>query len=349
MTTHVKIGAEAPRKEYTANGTQTAFPFDFAVFGAADIEVRIDGAATTAGFAVAIGTDGRGTVTFTVAPASGARVTLLRRLTIQRQTDFQEGGELRAKTLNDELDFQTASVQQVAHDASRAVRLPDADASGLDMRLPVAATRANKLLAFDATGAPVASAQSLAAIEAGPSAAAAAQISATAAATSATNAATSAAAAAVSAAAIALPLAIASGGTGATTAAAARAALGAEDAALNHAYLDAVQAFTQAQRYVPATLSDAPGIDWNLDTQTLARVTLAGNRTMSTPSHQRDGGSYVLIVQQDGTGGRSLAWSAAYDFGVDGVPSLPMGANKVAIFSFLNSGSLMRCVGRWSN
>ncbi|MFM7344270.1 MAG: phage tail fiber protein [Tagaea sp.] len=349
MTTHVKIGAEAPRKEYTANGTQTAFPFDFAVFAAADIEVRVNGAVVASGFSVAVGADGRGTVTFALAPAAGARVTLLRRLTIQRQTDFQEGGELRAKTLNDELDFQTAAVQQVAHDASRAVRLPDADAAGLDMRLPIAATRANKLLAFDAAGLPIASAQSLAAVEAGPNAAAAAQSSATAAATSATNAATSATAAAASAAAIALPLAIGQGGTGATSAAAARAALGAEDAALNHAYLDAVQAFTQAQRYVPATLSDAAGIDWNLDTQTLARVTLAGNRTMNAPSNQRDGGSYALIVQQDATGGRSLAWNAAFDFGTDGVPSLPSGANKVAIFTFLNSGSLMRCVGRWSN
>jgi Phage T7 tail fibre protein len=349
MTTHIKVGAEAPRKEYTANGTQTAFPFDFAVFQAADIEVRVDGVQTTTGFTVAVATDGRGTATFVAAPASGARVTLLRRLIVQRQTDFQEGGELRAKTLNDELDFQTASIQQVAHDASRAVRLPESDPLALDMRLPVAATRANKVLAFDAAGVPVASAQSLTALEAGPNAAAASQASANAAAASAANAAASASAAAASAGVISLPLPIVSGGTGATSAAAARAALGAEDAALNHAYLDAVQAFTQAQRYAPATLSDAPGIDWNLDTQTLARVTLAGNRTMNTPSYQRDGGSYALIVQQDATGGRALAWSTAYDFGVEGTPSLPTGANKVAIFAFLNSGSLMRCVGRWSN
>ncbi|MCM0019202.1 MAG: phage tail fiber protein [Tagaea sp.] len=312
MTTHIKIGAEAPRKEYTANGTQTAFPFDFAVFQAIDVEVRVNGAVVASGFAVAVGADGRGTVNFTAAPASGARVTLLRRLTVQRQTDFQEGGELRAKTLNDELDFQTASIQQVAHDASRAVRLSDADPAALDMRLPGAATRAGQLLGFDADGRIVARAES-------------------------------------GGASLIIPLSVAQGGTGATSAATARAALGAEDAALNHAYLDAVQAFTQAQRYAPATLSDAPGIDWNLDTQTLARVTLAGNRTMNSPSHQRDGGGYVLIVQQDATGGRSLAWSSAYDFGIEGTPSLPLGANKVAIFAFLNSGALMRCVGRWSN
>ncbi|MCM0018493.1 MAG: hypothetical protein NBV67_00715 [Tagaea sp.] len=117
----------------------------------------------------------------------------------------------------------------------------------------------------------------------------------------------------------------------------------------NVAYLDAVQAFTRAQRYAPATLSDAANIDWNLDTQPMARVTLAGNRTLNAPSNQRDGGMFVVGVNQDATGGRTLAWNAAYDFGIEGTPILPSAANKVAIFTFLSNGVSMRCVGRWSN
>jgi len=132
-------------------------------------------------------------------------------------------------------------------------------------------------------------------------------------------------------------------------AAALLAAIGAEDAALNHAYLDQVQAFTRAQRYSIQTLTDGANIDWNLDTQPLARVTLAGNRTMNAPTNQRDGGTYIVVVNQDGTGNRTLAWNAAFDFGTEGTPVLPTGANKVAIFTFLSNGTSMRCIGRWNN
>jgi len=307
MTTHVQIGAESPRKDYIASGAQTVFGFDFAVFEPEDVEVRVDGAIAASGFTTSVNADGRGNVVFAAAPSSDARVTLLRRLTIRRQTDFQEGGELRAKTLNDELDFQTASIQQVGYEIGRALRQDDSDPSGIDMRLPPRATRAGQMLGFDATGKPVALAAPETALE--------------------------------------LPIALALGGTGGADAAAARANLGLGSAAL----LNAVQAFTAAQRYAPVALTDGASIAWDLDAAPMARVTLAGNRTMAAPSHQRDGGMFVLSAIQDGAGGRSLAWNVAYDFGLDGVPTLPSGSGKIAIFVFLSDGAAMRCVGRWSN
>lgn len=307
MTTHVQIGAESPRKDYIASGAQTVFSFDFAVFEPEDVEVRVDGVVVLSGFTTSVNADGRGNVVFSTAPASGARIALLRRLIIRRQTDFQEGGELRAKTLNDELDFQTASIQQVGYEIGRALRQDDSDPSGIDMRLPPKATRAGQALGFDANGKPVA----LATPET----------------------------------ALALPLATALGGTGGVDAASARANLGLGSAA----FLDAVQAFTRAQRYVPVVLTDGASIAWDLDAAPMARVTLAGNRTMAAPSHQRDGGMFALEIVQDGTGGRSLAWNAAYEFGVEGVPVLPAGAGKIAIFVFHSNATVLRCVGRWNN
>lgn len=115
------------------------------------------------------------------------------------------------------------------------------------------------------------------------------------------------------------------------------------------ALLAGVQAFTGAKRYTPVTLTDQANIAWDLDAAPLARVTLAGNRTVAAPTNQRDGGMFVLIVNQDSGGNRTLAWNAAFDFGTEGTPVLPTGSNKVAIFTFLSNGTSMRCIGRWNN
>jgi|GEM_PF-3439331 len=230
MTEHLKVTAAAPRKRYVANGSQTVFTFDFVLFRPEELLVTADGALVASGVGVALLPDGTGSATFAAAPAAGTVVVVQRRLTIKRETDFQEGGDLRAKTLNDEFDFLTAGLQQVEAAAARALSLPIADADGAASTLPVAALRANKMLAFDNAGNPVVSGQTLDAIEAGSSSAAASATSAGAAqssaAASAATAAAQAIAAAASAASIALPIAVASGGTGAATAAGARANLG---------------------------------------------------------------------------------------------------------------------------
>ncbi len=237
MTEHLKIAAKIPRKRYVADGMQTVFSFDFVLFQPAELLVIVNGAPVGAGVAVSLLSDGTGTAIFAAAPAADAVVVLQRRLTIKRETDFQEGGELRAKTLNDEFDFQTAALQQIETAASRALQLPIDDADNAATVLPIAAVRAMKMLAFDAGGNPTLSNQTLAQIEEGSNAAvasaadaaasaAAAAASAASMATQATAAASAALAAAASAASIALPLPLASGGTGADTAAAARANLG---------------------------------------------------------------------------------------------------------------------------
>jgi hypothetical protein len=244
MTEHLKITAKIPRKRYVADGSQTVFSFDFVLFQPSELLVTVDGVPVTSGVGVSLQADGTGTATFAAAPAADAVVVLQRRVTIKRETDFQEGGELRAKTLNDEFDFQTAALQQVETAAARALQLPIDDADNAVTVLPIAGVRATKMLAFDASGNPTLSNQSLAQIEDGTNAAAAsaanaassaaaaavfvatAQNAASDAGTQATNAAASAAAAAASASLIALPLTLASGGTGATTAPAARTNLG---------------------------------------------------------------------------------------------------------------------------
>lgn len=156
MSDHIQIGATAPRIQYTADGAQTVFPYPFPIFEAADLEVYLDAVAQSSGFTVSgVGISAGGSVLFASAPAAGALVTLRRNIAIARTSDFQEGGALRAKVLNDELDRLTASLQQVATALGRSLVLSPVDpADGLV--LPSLAERAGALLGFDASGLPYA-------------------------------------------------------------------------------------------------------------------------------------------------------------------------------------------------
>ncbi len=151
MSEHIRIGDVAPRVNYAANGAQTSFTFPFPVFSPADLEVRVNGQRLSAGFTITgAGQSEGGQVVFDTPPASGVRVTLLRRMRIARTADFQENGVLRARTLNDELDYQVAALQELRDELSGAVRLDVSE--NATVTLPPASARANRVLAFDAVG-----------------------------------------------------------------------------------------------------------------------------------------------------------------------------------------------------
>lgn len=137
MTEHLQINDVAPIVHYVGDGVQAAFTFPFAVFKADDLEVWVDTARIAGGYTVSgAGISTGGSVLFTVPPVQGAIVTLRRRVTLARVTDFQSDGIIRAKTLNDELDYQVAAVQQVAEDVARCVRRRFTSASTADLTLP---------------------------------------------------------------------------------------------------------------------------------------------------------------------------------------------------------------------
>ena len=152
MAEHIRIGDVAPRVHYVASGGQTVFVYPFPIFDIADLEVRVDGLLLGSGFAVAgAGSSEGGTVSFAVPPAAGAQVLIRRRLRVDRTTDFQPNGVLRANTLNDELDRQTAALQEVSEDLTATIRLDPGEAGGR-LVLPLKPARANRLLGFDSTG-----------------------------------------------------------------------------------------------------------------------------------------------------------------------------------------------------
>ncbi|MBW8271335.1 hydrolase [Caldovatus aquaticus] len=152
MPEHITIGDIAPHALYVADGAQTAFTYPFPIFAPSDLEVRLDRVLQSGGYAVTgAGQSGGGQVVFATPPAPGALVALRRRLRIARTTDFQENGVLRARTLNDELDYQTAALQDVAAEIAGAIRL-DPSESGGRLTLPAREARANRVLGFDSLG-----------------------------------------------------------------------------------------------------------------------------------------------------------------------------------------------------
>ena len=152
MDEHIKIGDVAPRVQYLADGVQTAFTYPFPIFAPADLEVRLDGLVQAAGYSVSgAGQSSGGNCVFAVAPPLGTRVTLRRSLTLARSTDFQENGILRARSLNDELDYQVAALQEVKAGLDSTLRL-DPSESGANTVLPPRPARANRILGFDSVG-----------------------------------------------------------------------------------------------------------------------------------------------------------------------------------------------------
>jgi hypothetical protein len=151
MAEHITIGDVAPRVQYVADGVLADFTYPFPIFEDGDLEIRLDGAVLLGGATIlGAGASEGGTVILAEPPPVGTRVTLRRRLRIARATDFQDNGILRARALNDELDYQVAALQQVADDVAGSVRLEPSD--GGELVLPLRGARANRVLGFDSVG-----------------------------------------------------------------------------------------------------------------------------------------------------------------------------------------------------
>ena len=98
--------------------------------------------------------------------------------------------------------------------------------------------------------------------------------------------------------------------------------------------------------YSETTLTDGSSITWDASTQDVAKVTLAGNRTLGAASNGTTGQFISLLIIQDGTGSRTLTWNAAYEFASDTAPTLTTTANLGDVFVFRYNGSKWLEVGR---
>jgi len=112
-----------------------------------------------------------------------------------------------------------------------------------------------------------------------------------------------------------------------------------------YAQTGATNTFTGAQIGSVSTLTDGATITPNFALNNSFTVTLGGNRTLANPTNLVAGQSGVFIINQDGTGGRTLAYGSNYDFGGGTAPTLTTTANAQDMIAyFVVSSSRINCV-----
>ncbi len=154
------VTSATTRNDYVASSGQTVFPYTFTALADTDIKVLKNGVTLSLGgdyTLSGVGTYG-GNVTLLSGATTGDAIAIYLDMPLQRTVNYQNSGDFLALDVNGDFDALWLALQQSTTDIERTVRRPDADAGTINMELPVAADRAQKLLAFDSNGAVIAEA-----------------------------------------------------------------------------------------------------------------------------------------------------------------------------------------------
>ena len=162
----IDVSNNNPRVEYSvAEGvTQTVFSVPFDYFEDSDVTIYVDGEAKVLGtdYTMTGGDGSTGTITFVTATppevqqvtgaTGGSIVVIVRRIPLERVTDFVAGQDINRAALNTQLDNLVAIAADLDDRLDRTIHIPDNDPADITFELPNKDTRANKYLAFGPAG-----------------------------------------------------------------------------------------------------------------------------------------------------------------------------------------------------
>lgn len=102
----------------------------------------------------------------------------------------------------------------------------------------------------------------------------------------------------------------------------------------NVAVTNAAQSFSAAQRGSVVALTDGATITPDFAAGNNFSVTLGGNRTLANPSNLTAGQSGTIVITQDGTGSRTLAYGSNWKFPGGTAPTLTTTASAVDVIAY---------------
>lgn len=152
-------------KRYAANGIATVYPIPFLVLDAADLLITLNGVTVTSGFTLSGIGNPSSACTFAIAPTGD--LLFQQNVPFQRLNDYQELGDFMSSTVNRDFDRLWLAIKQLSGGNSRSLTVSALEPEGIPS-IPVKATRASKVLGFNADGDPIVSTLTLQQLEEQP-------------------------------------------------------------------------------------------------------------------------------------------------------------------------------------
>jgi hypothetical protein len=156
------ISSTTVKNSYNGDGSTATFTYTFKIFANSDLQVIIRSALgtetvktlTTHYTVTGAGSASGGDITFTAGniPASGETVVLRRAIPQTQAIDYIANDPFPAESHEEGLDRATMAIQQLQEEVDRAIKLSRTNTITSSEFTVGAANRANKVLAFDASG-----------------------------------------------------------------------------------------------------------------------------------------------------------------------------------------------------
>ena len=150
------VADNTSRNQYTATNLQVSFAYTFEIVDKGDIVVLKNGTTLSEGADYTVfnvGNDNGGTIELTAGATAGDILTLYRDMPYSRTQNYTNSGDFLASEVNSDFDNLWLAGEQTNRSFSQSIRKPITDSDSISMELPEAASRADRFLTFDSTGA----------------------------------------------------------------------------------------------------------------------------------------------------------------------------------------------------